>query len=61
MKKLQWMVADYKGKLYACSNSLSKKGAKLNHVADMRVPWLDCWLTGDRLVQVSISIIKTLP
>ena len=28
MKKLQWMVADYKGKLYACSNSLSKKGAK---------------------------------
>lgn len=61
MKTLQWMVVDSKGELYAASNDDTQTGAKERHYSDTGKPWSVAHKDGDRLVQVSISIIKTLP
>jgi hypothetical protein len=60
-KTLQWMVVDRLGNLYASSNSSTQKDAKERHYADLGQPWNKSYKQGDRLVRVSISIVKTLP
>jgi hypothetical protein len=61
MKTLQWMVVDSKGEFYAASNDDAQTGAKERHHSDTGKSWPVAHRDGDRLVQVSISIIKTLP
>ena len=55
------MVVDRLGNLYASSNSSTQKDAKERHYADLGQPWNKSYKQGDRLVRVSISIVKTLP
>jgi len=63
MKKdrLQWMVVDRWGHLYTASNASTKKAAMERHVSDLGSEWWMHHRAGDRLVRVSISVIKTLP
>jgi hypothetical protein len=61
MKTLQWMVIDSNGEFYAASNDDTQTGAKERHYSDTGETWHSRYQKGDRLVQVSISIIKTLP
>lgn len=61
MKTLQWMVVDRLGNLYAASNAHTQGDAKERHYADIGKPWRQSHKEGDRLVRVSISIVKTLP
>jgi hypothetical protein len=61
MKKLQWMVVDSNGEFYAASNDDTQNDTKERHWADVGEDWPTRHKKGDRLVQVSISIIKTLP
>jgi hypothetical protein len=61
MKTLQWMVVDPKGRLYSACNESTQYAAKQRHETDLGESWRNRYANGDRLVQVSISIIKTLP
>ena len=55
------MVVDRLGNLYAASNAHTQGDAKERHYADIGKPWRQSHKEGDRLVRVSISIVKTLP
>ncbi len=58
---LQWMVVDRLGHIYAASNAHTQQDAKERHYADLGKPWSEARKNGDRIVRVSISVIKTLP
>ena len=61
MKTLQWMVVDRLGHPYAASNAYTQRDAKERHCSDLGKPWPAAHKEGDRIVRVSISVIKTLP
>jgi hypothetical protein len=59
--KTQYMVIDRQGHLYAASNAHTQEDAKERHYADIGKSWPQAHKDGDRLVRVSISVIKTVP
>lgn len=59
--KIQYMVVDKKGQLYAASNACTQASAKDRHYFDTGELWPQRYAKGDRIVKVKIEIWKTLP
>ena len=58
MKLLHWAIINKHGSLYAASNAETVRAAKERHYADTGLIWAAAYDRGDRLVRISVSLIR---